>query len=550
MPASSCRSHRGHGPLLRSHMVPDALSRASSPTRRHAAAVLLAALAVLVMLLSSRQMSDLRSALPPLSRAMSWLEGLPVPMDMDHVAFFALVALAMRFVLPQARWLRLLLALGLLAVCTELLQFASDGRTPKLQDARDDVMGAGIGLLSGALLLRLFSSRRLRRDDKFASIAGMARDANGTDALHAVLASVLLRREASALADVVARHGVDAVLAACEREGVVSLVHARLSESAALHPAAAELMQPLALRARQCAARSMLCMAETRRIQQALADTEIPALWLKGIALGQWLYPHAYLRDIADVDLLLPDHASTLRAAEVLAPLGYALPNPHIAGDLVVHELLAWSERMRLELDLHWDLSNDALFAGRLAWDELWAAAQTLPVLGDAARGLSPMHAFLHACMHRALNHLTRRENRLRWLYDIHLLWESLSPAVQAATVELAKDRRLAGSVSDALTASSASFDTALDSRVFDDLREAASREPLQVNRLRSWACFQSATLEELSGRRKLRWLRQLLFPDLAHLRARYGADGAGWLRILLRRLLDGIARLRGYTGT
>jgi len=78
-----------------------------------------------------------------------------------------------------------------------------------------------------------------------------------------------------------------------------------------------------------------------------------------------------HLRDVADIDLLLPDHATTLRAAELLAPLGYSLPNPYIAGDLVVHELLAWSDRAQLELDLHWDLSNDALFAHRIGWNEL-----------------------------------------------------------------------------------------------------------------------------------------------------------------------------------
>jgi len=45
----------------------------------------------------------------------------------------------------------------------------------------------------------------------------------------------------------------------------------------------------------------------------------------------------------------------------------------------------------------------------------------------------------------------------------------------------------------------------------------------------------------------KLRWLWQLAMPSMAHLRVRYGGDGAGALRVGLRRLLDGFARWRGY---
>lgn len=121
----------------------------------------LAVVAVLVMLLTSRQMSGLRSVLPPLSRAMSWLENLPVPMDMDHLAFFALVAMGLRIALPGVRWWRLLIGVAALAVVTELLQFLTVGRTPKLLDVRDDMLGGSIGLLLAGGL-RLLASRITR----------------------------------------------------------------------------------------------------------------------------------------------------------------------------------------------------------------------------------------------------------------------------------------------------------------------------------------------------------------------------------------------------
>ena len=113
----------------------------------------LAVIAIIAMLLTSGQMSDLRMAVPPLTRAMNWLEGLPVPFDMDHVAFFALLALLARIVARNVRWYWLLAGFALLASGTELLQFLTVGRTPKLLDARDDMIGTCIGLALGSLPL-------------------------------------------------------------------------------------------------------------------------------------------------------------------------------------------------------------------------------------------------------------------------------------------------------------------------------------------------------------------------------------------------------------
>lgn len=120
--------------------------------QRHVPAVLVACAAVAVvvaMTLSAAQMSDLRLAFPPLSRAMNWLEGLGLPLDMDHVALFVLIGFAGRLLLPRVQAWQVWLGIGVLAAGTELLQFASDGRTPKLLDVRDDMIGASVGLLVG-----------------------------------------------------------------------------------------------------------------------------------------------------------------------------------------------------------------------------------------------------------------------------------------------------------------------------------------------------------------------------------------------------------------
>ena len=136
-------------------------------------------------------------------------------------------------------------------------------------------------------------------------------DARQAQGVRALLAAWLATSTGPAPAVAVEEYGADAILAACEREGVVSLIHSRLAAMAVTQSVPPDLLQPLAARARQSAARSLLCVSEARKIQQALDTAGIPAIWLKGIALGQWLYPSAHLRDIADIDVLLPDHASS-----------------------------------------------------------------------------------------------------------------------------------------------------------------------------------------------------------------------------------------------
>lgn len=354
-------------------------------------------------------------------------------------------------------------------------------------------------------------------------------------------------------------------------EGVASLLHERLAggvregadqQAAVIAHAAVPnsganaqpgsfpptFLEALKTIAREKGARHLLVLSQARRIQEALDRAGIEALWLKGIALGQWLYPSAHQREVADLDLLLPDHDAAMRAAAVLAPLGYALPNPHIAGDLVVHELLAWSDAARLELDLHWDLNNYALLAGRVGWTELRERSLTLPGLGAKARGLGRSDALLHALMHRTANRLTGRHDRLRWLYDIHLLATCLDCDEWCDLLGVVRAASLADTVLDGLHASHRAFGTPLPPDVTQALESHASGEWMRSDRLGNWLYWQYATLRSLPDwATRVRWMRQLLIPDMPHLRIRYGTDGAGSLRLLCRRLRDGAVRLGRY---
>ena len=498
---------------------------------------MLAAIVVVVVsvCLPNTSLAWMRDNISLFNRPMLWIENSNSPINLVHLILFVVFGACIGVARPgwNASWA--LFAIAVFAIGSELVQLVIPGRHPRIADAVIDIVGAAVGLLL-VHVTRVLVGRIVGPTTRAAA------EDPGRETCIALLRGDQI--DASTLVDL----APESLLDSAQREGVVSLIAERLNAVHITSPAVEGHRQIFVEPTRRETARNLWCQAQCRAITSALGEAGIGALWMKGIALSQWLYTRPNLRDLADIDLLLPDHATTLRAAEVLAPLGYALPNPCIAGDLVVHELLAWSDRAQLELDLHWRLSNDVLFAERLQWQELRDSSVEVPALGTTARGLAPVHALLHACMHRALNYLTGRESRLRWLYDIHLLATRLTSAEWEQLLTHARNRELANACHDGLMATITTFNTPVPDLVLHEFAAAAASEWLECPRLRGWVYFQRAAWRSLPDTRtRMRWLRQLLFPDMAHLRVRYGADGAGRVTILVRRLRDGVATLRRY---
>ena len=125
----------------------------------------------------------------------------------------------------------------------------------------------------------------------------------------------------------------------------------------------------------------------------------------------------------------------------------------------------------RVEVDIHWRLTNSPLFSDAFTFDELMADAIPLPRLAPNARGLGPVHALLHACMHRALNLSIGVDDKLKWLYDLIVLMDVFTPADWDRMVRLAIDKKLAGVVLAGLEAAAATFQRELPADVVAALR-------------------------------------------------------------------------------
>lgn len=340
----------------------------------------------------------------------------------------------------------------------------------------------------------------------------------------------------------------DQIIAAAQREGILTLLHQRLLESGNAQALPHSFHDHLTTVAQAKVAQHLIREHHCRRILAQLDQADIPALLLKGSALAYWAYPAAHLRECGDIDLLLRSRNEADRVVEILATLNFELRERALPGDLVCFEVTcvgAHSSNAGLEIDLHWQLSSTPVFAFRFGWEELHASAIPLPSLAPNARGIAPLPAFLHACMHRVQNMSNGQRETLKWLYDLVVLGKNFTHADWDELARLAIERGLAGTCADGIRAATDCFGELAPAALRVQLDKAARHETIDVKRMQRWWYVQRMNLLALpTTRQRLRWLRQRLVPDKAYARDRYGND-SGWLRSIMLRFRDGILRLR-----
>ncbi len=333
---------------------------------------------------------------------------------------------------------------------------------------------------------------------------------------------------------------LDALLIHASREGVLALLGQHVTR---LRHAPSEFLRTVASAERSLAASALLLAAECRRVLAAL-PAEQPVLLLKGSALAYWLYPQPFLRECSDIDLLLPARTDAENAAGLLKPLGYAM---HHQPDDLAHELLCRREvgGMRVDLDVHWRLANAPVFADVFSFEELHAASIPLPRLGPKARGLAPVHAFVHACLHRAINVYTGIGDRLKWLYDLHLLALRFDASDWQALLDLCRQRGISGLCAEGMEAAASQFGDAAPPGVLDQLNAARVHDRLDARRLGDWRYMQWRNLSALpSWGTRLRWLWQSVSPPTGYLQELYGPE-QGRVSLLLERGKRAWKRLR-----
>lgn len=137
---------------------------------------------------------------------------------------------------------------------------------------------------------------------------------------------------------------------------------------------------------RQARLRALALDTTLRRIVQALEDSGIPALPLKGTMLADRVHGDPGLRPTTDVDVLVP-RAHIGAAVETLRALGYAAPEDPvwIQGLPELHYTFLDSGAVPIRAELHWRVHwSESGFS-----DELLGASAKAP---DGLRRAEPAH--------------------------------------------------------------------------------------------------------------------------------------------------------------
>lgn len=309
---------------------------------------------------------------------------------------------------------------------------------------------------------------------------------------------------------------------------------------------------------RRLIAREMWEEQHKRLLSQALdalAATGLKPILMKGTALAYSHYPKPSARSRGDSDILIEEDRRE-RAFEALEGAGFCASL--IPGEATISEKVYQKQDLAGQLhdfDLHWRLSNSAALSNLFDHAELSKKSIPIPPLGKHARRMGNIDALLFACVHRRIHmdgNLPMYVNgegydcpdSLTWLMDIQLLYDGLPSHERAEFVALAREKGISMMCAGALQSAHKRLGLPVDRNDLRTLEEdgegwvetylAASYTKKHLINLRS----------QRDIKKKTRYIAEVLLPDGAFLRQRFGRNQSDWLLTLyLRRFLMGFRR-------
>lgn len=280
----------------------------------------------------------------------------------------------------------------------------------------------------------------------------------------------------------------------------------------------------LAIVARRDVVVSALQEREVRRLLTAFDAVGVELVLLKGTALAHGLYPEPGLRPRRDVDFAIRERDRPT-VHRVLGELGYS-PELDTPGSLIssqCHYVATDASGLPHACDVHLRLSNSHPYADVLTADALWRDAVPLARLHPAARGPSPPHALLIACIHRVAHHYDAAD--LIWLWDIHLLAQALTDRQWEQLLALSHSGEVSAVVQRGLERTRDTLGDATCGTRTEAFARAAMQEhgrPLFGPETRTLDVFTADWRALSSARARLRLLREHLFPAMSFIHDRY----------------------------
>lgn len=208
-------------------------------------------------------------------------------------------------------------------------------------------------------------------------------------------------------------HDWDLLLEITGQYGLGSLLHWRLSREHADLPVPRPVLDELAKKPKRAMMRALLMRRQLVLVHRILDDLGIPNLALKGAYLAFYAYPHAALRPMRDLDILIPKER-VLEAYQALLDAGFTKPNDGLRVGMDVY-LRDWqhlppviSPQGHVEIELHFRISDPRKLNGvsDLAAEKLlWNNPVCIDASGDRLCYLSSTNLLLHLIDHAIYHH-------------------------------------------------------------------------------------------------------------------------------------------------
>jgi len=316
--------------------------------------------------------------------------------------------------------------------------------------------------------------------------------------------------------------------------GVHGLLNDILHGSSKLQDMPEALKARITLGAREAAIWELRHRDVLDKVLRVLDAQQIPYLLFKGTALAYSIYKNPTLRMRGDSDLLVAQEDKA-KVVDLMLAEGFEYSDS--PGDLVAAQgLLEYPcpSGGNQQVDLHWKISNSVVLSQLFDFQSLQISAVALPALSAHAQRMDNVNALLLAVVH-AHNHryspfvyddkLYFSDERLIWLYDVHLLAIKMSDTEWEQLIFNAKAKDLGCIVSNYLLLCAQRLATDVPEKVLSELGQCKPgriEAYVQSSAIRrKWKNF----LAQPSWKLRLAYFTQTFFPPASVMRERYGSD-------------------------
>lgn len=201
----------------------------------------------------------------------------------------------------------------------------------------------------------------------------------------------------------------DIILKAGQREGVAPLLYFQLRRRGLTHLVPEEIQKDMVGIYHRSLHATLRSLGELRTVFRGFRGAGIPLLVLKGVALGERVYPHPNLRISGDCDILI-HREDLIRSDGLLRSLGFR-PVDIMAADAQTTPVgyLTSVEYQRdvpspRTIHVHWHLVNTSVpataYVQFMDMREIWARSVTASVADTEVRVLCPEHLVIYLCEH------------------------------------------------------------------------------------------------------------------------------------------------------